>query len=226
MKILVIDDNPLLVEGLSAHLGERYIIESARTATSGIEHAENGHFDIIILDLGLPDMKGDKVCQTIRNKKICTPILVVTGNDDVDSKIRLLELGADDYITKPFSAGELRARLQALSRRDKKIQPEMLVIGALKIDPASRRVEREGKEIKLRRKEFDILEYLARNRGKIVTRPMIIDNVWESGKESWNNTVDVHIKYLRDKVDRPFKDHLIKTAYGVGYVIEASNIKS
>jgi two-component system OmpR family response regulator len=133
----------------------------------------------------------------------------------------LLQSGADDYVTKPFDIKELQARLLALLRRghlDPKA-PYLLQVDSLILDPLKRHVERGGRRIVLRRKEFDILEYLLRNRGRVVTRTMIMDNVWDANSDSWNNTIDVHIKSLRDKVDRPFKRQLISTAYGVGYTI-------
>ncbi|MEO8785045.1 MAG: response regulator transcription factor, partial [Candidatus Saccharimonadales bacterium] len=159
----------------------------------------------------------------IRSNGIKTPILVLTGSDDVNTKVAMLDIGADDYLLKPFYIGELQARLRALRRRSNvtKTRPsDVLTIGDLRLDSARRLVEREGQQIKLRRKEFDILEYLMINSGTVVTRAMIISTIWDSQVERWNNTVDVHIKYLRDKIDRPFKQKLIKTAYGVGYMID------
>lgn len=136
--------------------------------------------------------------------------------------MQLLDMGADDYITKPYDREILQARVRALARRSKRVpEDNSIVIDDLIIDPDSRRVERAGVVIGLRKKEFDILEYLARNRGRAVTRDMIVNHAWEAGKESWNNTVDVHVKYLRDKIDKPFKKPLVKTSYGVGYIIEA-----
>lgn len=181
-------------------------------------------YDALILDLGLPDIPGEKICMDLRERNVHTPILVLTGEDGLDSKVRLLDCGADDYLTKPFEAAELLARIKALVRRHTpNSSTSRLKIGDLIIDPKRRRVERAGIHIPLRRKEFDILEYLARNSGTIVTPAMILEHVWNDyGKDAWSNTVRVHIKHLRDKVDRPFDTQLIKTARGVGYVLENS----
>src|SRR5262249_38783942 len=150
-----------------------------------------------------------------------TPILVLTGIDDLNSRVALLNAGADDYVTKPFSIAELKARLGAILRRaPNSYNSSVLSVQDLTIDSERRPVERRGVVIALRRKEFDILEYLVRNSGRPVTRAMILDHVWDGTKDAWNNTVDVHIKHLRDKVDRPFDAPLIKTAYGIGYMID------
>jgi two-component system OmpR family response regulator len=133
----------------------------------------------------------------------------------------MLDIGADDYLHKPFYVGELQARIRALLRRSNSIVSGPVIrVGDLSLDTARREVARAGQSIELRRKEFDILEYMMHNRGTVVTRTMIINNNWEAGADRWNNTVDVHIKYLRDKIDRPFDKKLIKTAYGVGYMID------
>jgi two-component system OmpR family response regulator len=173
----------------------------------------------------LPDMAGYDICKDIRSSGSEVPILILTGNKDLGSRVGMLNAGADDYLVKPFSVAELRARLNALLRRaPAKFGPDMLAVQDLVLDPNRREVERGGKRITLRRKEFDILEYLVRNKGRAVTRSMIFDHVWESTSEKWSNTVDVHIKYLRDKIDRPFAVPLIKTAYGVGYMIDDVNV--
>lgn len=135
--------------------------------------------------------------------------------------VKLLNSGADDYITKPFNGEALKARVAALLRRGQEMREEKIItVCDMTINVTRREVQRGGVIIPLRRKEFDILEYLVSNHGRVLTRTMIIDHVWEAGTESWNNTVDVHIKYLRDKIDRPFEKPLIKTAYGVGYMID------
>ena len=222
MKLLFIEDNNTLIDSLRDYLGEDCTIESTGQGFAGITKATNGGFDAIVLDLGLPDMPGRDVCAAIRKAHVTTPILVLSGSSEPAMKVALLRAGADDYVTKPFHGVELKARLLALMRRGH-FDPEapyLLKVDSLILDPSKRKVERNGKMIDLRRKEFDILEYLMRNRGKIVTRSMIMDNVWSADSESWNNTVDVHIKYLRDKVDRPFGQKLIRTAYGLGYSID------
>lgn len=193
----------------------------AGTGRSGLEQASGGNFDLIVLDLSLPDMSGHDVCRKLRRTGVNTPILILSGIVETDSKINLLHSGADDYVTKPFNGKELEARLKALLRRGHLDTDAQYLLKAddLVLDPRRRQVERSGRNISLRRKEFDILEYLLRNQGRVVTRTMIIDNVWSANSETWNNTIDVHIKALRDKVDRPFGRSLIVTSYGIGYTI-------
>jgi DNA-binding response OmpR family regulator len=220
MKLLIIEDNRSLIESLRNHLGKNFSVDTANTGKEGTRRALNGGYDVILLDLHLPDQNGYEICKTIRNAEVNTPVLILTAVTDIPSKVTLLNAGADDYVTKPFSMAELKARLNALLRRAAVINTaNILEVDDLIIDPSKRRVTRAGLTISLRRKEFDILEYLARNRGKAVSRAMIVDHVWNIDRETWHNTVDVHIKHLRDKVDRPFKRQLIKTAYGIGYMI-------
>lgn len=221
MKLLLIEDNRSLADSLKKHLGRSFIVDVARTGEEGLRQALTGSHDVMVLDLNLPDMNGAEVCKSIRAGHINSPILILTAVADVPSRVMLLNAGADDYLTKPFSIAELRARLGALLRRvPATYSTGTLTVCDLTIDPNRRRVERGGIPITLRRKEFDILEYLIRNRGRAVTRAMILDHAWDANKETWHNTVDVHIKHLRDKVDRPFGAPLIKTAYGIGYMID------
>lgn len=221
MKILVIEDNPRLAERIKSTLGKLYLTDVALTGEEGLHQGSTIDYNIIILDLGLPDMHGLKVCEALRDRGISTPIMVLTGVDDTGSCVQLLNSGADDYLTKPFDGAELNARLMALVRRQTHGKTNgVLMVRDLEIDVARRRVQRSGVTISLRRKEFDILQYLVSNRGRAVSREMIMNHAWENGRDSWNNTVDVHIKHLRDKVDRPFQDSIIKTAYGIGYMVE------
>lgn len=222
MKLLVIEDNARLLNSLKKHLSKHFVLHCVQTGEEGIYQAEYEKYDVILLDLGLPDRTGQEVCQAIRKVGVDTPILILTVTNQVDTKVQLLNLGADDYVVKPFHISELIARIQNLGRRKTSdLTPNTLTVGDLIIDTGGRLVCRGGKVIQLRRKEFDILEYLARNRDKVLTRAMIMDHVWETGTNSWNSTVDVHIKHLRDKVDRPFPKPLIQTAYGIGYKISA-----
>jgi DNA-binding response OmpR family regulator len=221
MKVLLIEDNSRLAERVSRYLGANFAVDVASTAHEGIEKALSGAHDIIILDLKLPDKNGAEVCRLLREQTVTTPILVLTGIDNPKTRVSLLDSGADDYITKPFHPGELQARLRALlRRRPNGYDRHIIAVKDLTIDVNRRYVERNGVRISLRRKEFDILEYLVSNRGRAVTRTMILDHVWDGKYDSWHNTVDVHIKYLRDKVDRPFSSPLIKTAYGIGYMVD------
>jgi len=220
MKLLVIEDNRSLIESLRKHLGNSFSVDTANTGKEGTRRALSGGYDVVLLDLHLPDQNGYEICKAIRTAEVATPVLILTAVTDIPSKVTLLNAGADDYVTKPFSMAELKARLNALTRRAINLNTSTtLEVADLVIDPSRRRVERAGVAIPLRRKEFDILEYLVRNRGKAVSRAMIVDHVWNIDRETWHNTVDVHIKHLRDKIDRPFKRQLIKTAYGIGYMI-------
>lgn len=225
MKLLIIEDNQLLAESLRSWLRSSFTVDVAHTGADGIDLATNTQYGAIMLDLGLPDIPGQDVCAQLRDKGVATPIIIATGVDEKEACVSLLDTGADDYITKPYDIDILQARIRALFRRNNTTQhpphTAHIVIDDLIIKPESRHVQRGGVPISLRKKEFDILEYLARNHGRAVTRTMILDHVWESGKENWNNTVDVHIKYLRDKIDKPFDKQLIKTAHGIGYMLEA-----
>lgn len=224
MRLLLIEDNVALIWRLREQLGKYFEVRAIRTASEGLHLAQTGRYSIIILDLSLPDMSGKEVCTALRQNNIWTPILILTADSTLSTKINLFDSGADDYLTKPFEIAELLARIRALQRRPQTKAPEQLLkVSDLTIDPERRQVARNGTSISLRRKEFDILEYLARNRGKIITQAMILNHVWgEFEKEMWSSTVRVHMKHLRDKVDRPFAVPLIKTARGVGYVLESN----
>jgi DNA-binding response OmpR family regulator len=221
MKALAIEDNTMLAQSIKDFLKPLWVVDTADNGEDGVEFAKTNPYDAIILDLGLPGMDGEDVCLAIRKAGIATPIIILSGVSETDTKVSLLNNGADDYLTKPFKSNELQARLNALIRRgpqnDK--NPDLLKVDNLVLNPHKREVKRGTRNIELRRKEFDILEYLMRNQGKVVSRPMIISQVWDSHSETWNSTVDVHIKYLRDKIDKPYKRKLIKTAHGVGYTI-------
>lgn len=221
MKLLIVEDNRLLAASLRQVLKDTFIVDTAHTAAKALELSNATNYGIMLLDLRLPDADGRVVCRELRARGKKLPILIATGEKQPERCIELLDAGADDYITKPYNMDVLQARLRALLRRQKSLHDEtQLSVGGLSLYPESRTVIRDGQQIKLRKKEFDILEYLIRNSGRAVTRTMIMNHAWEAGKEGWNNTVDVHIKYLRDKVDKPFDTPLIKTAYGVGYMVD------
>lgn len=222
MKVLLVEDNARLVDRIKRWFGHLYLIDIASNGKEALSKLAEVNYGVIILDLGLPDMTGLEICERARNMNIDTPILILTGEDDMQSRVRLLESGADDYITKPFDTNELRARLSALARRQPmRANHSLIIYQDLEIDVNQRKAYRSGSHIPLRRKEFDILEYLVRNNGRVLTREMIINHAWDSSKLNWNSTVNVHIKHLRDKIDRPFPTQLIKTAYGLGYRVDA-----
>jgi DNA-binding response OmpR family regulator len=220
MKILFIDDNRLLAESVKKALNSTYLVDYECTGREGIEKARSVKYSVLLLDLGLPDMNGFEVCKALRSANITTPVLILTVQKDPQTSVKLLNCGADDFLTKPFNSEVLKARIAALLRRSQELHQEKVIkVDDLTVNISRRQAWRSGVNIPLRRKEFDILEYLVSNHGRVLTRSMILDHVWESGTEGWNNTVDVHIKHLRDKVDRPFARSLIKTAYGVGYML-------
>lgn len=227
MKILVIEDNPRLSLRIKEQLRKWFVVETAASGDQGLQLAATDTFDIILLDLGLPDAPGIDVCRQIRRLSDSVPILILTGVDTTDSRVELLDAGADDYVTKPFDIHELHARINALSRRRlRSANVHTISVGDLIIDPARRTVSRSGVAVVLRKKEFDILEYLASHPGRVMSREMIVNHAWSSTSASWPGSVDVHIKQLRDKLDKPFSYPLIKTSYGVGYSILAPDTTS
>ncbi|MBI2039655.1 response regulator transcription factor [Candidatus Microgenomates bacterium] len=221
MKILVVDDDQEIVDTLKDQLTAYFIIETAQTGEEGEFLAQVNDYDLIILDYLLPDISGLEICQKLRENNIKTPILMLTGKDEVAEKVKALNVGIDDYLTKPFNFDELLARIKALLRRPHPIQSNLINVGDLTIDLDKGVVRRGQKVIHLRRKELYLLEYLARNVGRVISREMILEHVWDSTEEPLTNTVDVHIKYLRDHVDREFNKKLIKTVHGLGYKLEA-----
>lgn len=221
MKLLLIEDNQRLAERISYHLRKSYIVDTVENGEDALEKLKDIEYGVILLDLGLPGMSGLEVCKNMRLMKFNNPILVLTGNSEIADRVKLLNAGADDYVTKPFNTDELRARIAAVGRRQTRNHIRSIIeYRDLMMDIDHHKVSRSGVEINLRRKEFDILEYLMINKGRIMTRAMIMDHVWSSHSNSWISTVDVHIKHLRDKVDRPFDHAYIKTAYGLGYKVD------
>ena len=221
MKLLLVEDNSRLAERISYHLRKSYTVDIVSSGEEALEKVVEIEYGVILLDLSLPGMSGLEVCKEMRKLKVNNPILVLTGNAKIADRVSLLNAGADDYVTKPFNTEELRARIAAVGRRQTRNHIRSIITYRnLTIDIDRHTVSRSGTEIKLRRKEFDILEYLVINKGRIMTRSMIMDHVWNSATHSWTSTVDVHIKHLRDKVDRPFEDPYIKTAYGLGYRVD------
>jgi DNA-binding response OmpR family regulator len=222
MKVLLIEDNERLAERIQFKLRTTFIIDSVHTAAEALDQIEQVDYGIIVLDIGLPDMNGRELCALIR-AKYDIPILALTGFQDIATRVEMLDLGADDYVCKPFDIQELRARMHALARRRSKPKiTQLLAYKDLQVNTMTHEVTRAGVSITLRRKEFEILEYLLTNQGRIITRKMIMDHVWNADTKSWLTTVDVHIKHLRDKIDKPFEQSYIKTIYGLGYKLEAS----
>lgn len=222
MKVLVVEDNARLAERITYKLSRDFTIDVAKSGEEALEQCRHVHYSVIVLDLGLPHMSGVDVCKELRRSKCTAPILILSGLNAIQTRVELLDNGADDYLTKPFDINELRARIRALQRRRaERTLGQKIICGALEIDNDRKEVTHGGTPISLRRKEFAILHYLTQNQGRILTRQMIMDNVWGNNSSSWISTIDVHIKHLRDKIDRPFGTSYIKTAYGLGYKVDA-----
>jgi len=220
MKILLIEDEKEMALTIKEKLKNDYQIDLAFTGEKGEEFALSKNYDLIIIDLMLPDKNGLEVCRNLRKEKISIPILILTGEGSIKKKVLALEGGADDYLTKPFSFAELKVRIMALMRRNKHDYSQALVVGDLLLDLEKRIVKRGNHHIPLRRKEIALLEYLMRNPGRVLTRDMILNNVWGENEEPLYNTVDVHIKYIRDRIDKNCPQKMIKTVYGLGYKLE------
>ncbi len=221
MKILLIEDNRSVASSVRSLLKMNYLVDIAFTGEEGKEEALTNIYDLIICDVLLTDMSGIDVCRFLRKSGLRTPILMLTAQKETSRKVSALDAGADDYLTKPFSLDELQARIRALLRRGPETMiSNLLSAGDLTLDLNKRIVIRRGKIIKLRRKELNLLEYLLRNKGRVMSRSMILDHLWDKDTNSSTNTVDVHIKYLRDLIDKPFEKKLIKTIHGIGYRIE------
>lgn len=198
---------------------EHFAVDIAYDGVSGFDLAATEEYDCIILDLMLPGMDGFEFCSRLRRESVNTPILILTAKGEIGDKVKGLGLGADDYLTKPFSFEELLARVRALIRRPRLVSPEILKIEDLILDTQSFEVRRGKRKINLSRKEYELLEYLMRNKGKIVSKEQIIAHVWDYDADILPNTVEVFIKNIRHKIDRPFSSRLIKTVRGFGYKI-------
>ena len=218
MRLLIVEDNPRLLKSLKLSLeDDGYAVDGATDGIEGQELAEITTYDAIILDIMLPRRSGIEVCRELRKQQKRTPILMLTARDTVEDRVKGLDSGADDYLVKPFSIDELRARIRALLRRDAPSKTGLLEAGDLVLDPATHSVTRAGKAIDLTSKEFALLEYLLRNPNWLVTREMAESHVWSYDYSGASNLVDVYIRRLRRKVDDPFEVKLIETIRGSGY---------
>jgi two-component system, OmpR family, copper resistance phosphate regulon response regulator CusR len=221
MRILVAEDDRPVASFLSKSLeAEQYAVDIAADGEEANYMAENYDYDLVILDINLPKKTGFEVLHDVRQKKPNLAILVLTGNIQVPDRVKGLDLGADDYLTKPFSLAELSARIRALLRRSGRPCGAVLKVDDLVLDRVERIVHRGDQRIELTPKEFGLLEYLMRNAGRRVTRGMIVENVWNLGFDTTTNVVDVYINYLRKKIDLGNERKLIRTIRGVGYEME------
>jgi len=207
--------------------GEGWEVQHVDDGEEALKLLKEKKFDLIILDLILPGISGEEILRKMREKKDTTPVIVLTSVDDAEIKTKLLNAGADDYLVKPFSFVELSARARSVLRRtgDYQKKSEELVVGDLKMIPEMHRVVREGKIIKLRLKEYVLLAYLMRNKDKVVSRNTLIEQVWDYNAQLFSNTVDSHISLLRKKINKGYKEKLIDTVHGVGYVLRSAESK-
>jgi two-component system, OmpR family, response regulator len=218
VRVLVVEDEPKMADLLRRGLVEEgYAVDVAADGTSGYHTATVCDYDAVVLDVMLPGMSGFDVCRKWRNQQNWVPVLMLTARGAVVDRVAGLDGGADDYLTKPFHLDELFARLRSLIRRGPTPRPTTLTVGQLRADPASRRCWRGEVEIALTTKEFGLLELLMRRPGTVLTRELLVEHCWDFAYESRSNVVDVHIRALRDKLDRPFRVRSIETVRGVGY---------
>ena len=218
MRVLVVEDEAKMAGLLKRGLEEEgYAVDTAGDGREALWLATENPYDAIVLDVMLPDLDGFEVCRRLRNEGRWSPVLMLTARDAVPDRVSGLDAGGDDYLTKPFSFAELLARLRALVRRGAPERPPVLAAGNLTLAPATRRVARGDASIELTAKEFALLEFLMRHPGEVLSRTRLIEHVWDFAYEGDSNVVDVYVRYLREKVDRPFGTDSIETVRGAGY---------
>lgn len=219
MKILIVEDEKKVTSFIKKGLkSEGYAVDDAPDGETGLFLAQEGEYDLIVLDLMLPKLDGLTICRKLRSAGKRMPIIMLTAKDTVDDRVGGLDAGADDYLTKPFSFAELLARIRALTRRHHGDESLRLTVGDLTLDPASHEVARGGKNILLSATEFKLLKYMMQNATRVLSKTLLLENVWGYDFSPESNIVDVYIKYLRDKIDKN-KKKLIQTVHGVGYKI-------
>lgn len=218
MRILVVEDEVKMAVLLHRALTERGdVVEVAATGSDAVAMAALADFDVVLLDVMLPDMDGFEVCRRLRDRQVWAPVLMLTARTAVQDRVQGLDAGADDYLAKPFSYEELLARIRALARRGPVDRPAVLAVGDLRLDPAARRVWRGGREIVLSAKELVLLETFMRRPGRVLTRDQLLDHAWDTAYEARSNIVDVYVRQLREKIDRPFGRDTLQTVRGSGY---------
>ncbi len=218
MRILLVEDEKKVAEIIERGLkAERFAVDVCHYGRAGWEMASTYEYDLIILDLMLPEMSGTEILEKVRRKNAEVPILILTARDTMSDKVKNFELGADDYLTKPFAFAELLVRVKALLRRGPVNRSSVLRVGDLEIDRLSQSVRRGGRKIELTAKEYSLLEYLATNPGRVFSRTMIIEHVWDQSFQGLTNIVDVYVRHLREKVDDAYPLKLLRTVRGVGY---------
>ncbi len=220
MRILLVEDDRSLQRTLTKLLRtQNFAVDATASGKEAVFLTKTNDFDVIVLDLLLPDVDGFEVCRMVREGKIQTPILMLTALDEVENRIKGLDIGADDYLSKPFHAGELLARIRALSRRRFEEKSTVIKIGDIELDTAAHKAFRDGQDLRLSGKEFALLEYLLVNRNKILTRTEIGEHVWDMNFDPKSNVIDSFVKLLRKKIGGESATGLIKTVRGIGYTV-------
>jgi two-component system copper resistance phosphate regulon response regulator CusR len=226
MRILLVEDEEKVARFITVGLkAERFAVDSARDGKTGLQMATLNPYDLLIVDLMLPGMSGTELIRRVRRQNTDVPIVVLTARDALSDKLANFESGADDYLTKPFAFAELLVRIKALLRRGAVPRANVIQIADLEIDRLAHQVRRGGQAIKLTAKEYGLLEYLATNAGRVLSRTMIVEHVWDQSFEGLTNIVDVYVRQLRAKIDEPFDRKLIHTVRSVGYVINENGME-
>ena len=226
MRILLVEDEEKVARFISVGLkAERFAVDSARDGKTGLQMATLNPYDLLIVDLMLPGISGTELIRRVRRSNTEVPIVVLTARDALSDKLANFESGADDYLTKPFAFAELLVRIKALLRRGAVPRANVIQIADLEIDRLAHQVRRNGVAIKLTAKEYGLLEYLATNAGRVLSRTMIVEHVWDQSFEGLTNIVDVYVRQLRAKIDEPFEKKLIHTVRSVGYVINEDGVE-
>jgi heavy metal response regulator len=221
MRILIVEDEKKVAAFIKKGLEEEtYAVDVAYDGEDGLHMGLENQYDLVILDLMLPVIDGLEVLSRLREKKVETPILLLTAKDSVEDKVTGLNTGADDYLTKPFAFSELLARIRVLLRRGKAETKTVLQIKDLSLDLVSHKVKRNDEEIELTGKEYSLLEYFMRNQGKVLTRTMIAEHVWDYNFDTFTNVIDVYVNHLRKKIDKGYPEKLLHTLRGVGYIMK------
>ena len=225
MKVLIVEDEPLLASTLTIGLrAEGFVVVAVANGVDGLWHATENEFDVIVLDIMLPGLNGYEVLRRMRARNVWTPVMMLTAKDGEYDQTDAFDLGADDYLTKPFSFIVLVARLRALVRRAAPRRPAVLKAGSLSLDPARRQVQRDETTIALTPREYGLLEFLMRKKDTVVTKAEILQNVWDAHYEGADNVVEVYVGYVRRKIDIPFGTKTIETVRGVGYRLESGSV--